>query len=277
MGSSRVRSTRGAAPLLAAAALTAVVGIVACSGDSSTAPRVVVGDAQIATDLATTAGDAITLDVTDMATSETAAGVDGSAGCPYDAATQYHVCSRVTERGLDVVRRYQFRDASGTPMQSYDAARTASIVFQRTVEGHTSTTTDAGVSWTEARHEQSERTVSGLAGPETQRVWNGTGTSADTASHIASGGSRTYAKTTSFAAVNVVEKLPRSSFRWPQSGTITRTVSAKLSTSGSGDVTRTVDRTAVVTFNGTSLVPITVGDLSCTLNLETAKLSGCNH
>ena len=136
-------------------------------------------------------------------------------------------------------------------------------------------TSDAGVSWTEARHEQSERIVSGLAGPETQRVWNGTGTSADTATHSASGGTRSYAKSTTFAAANVVEKLPRSSFRWPQSGTITRTVSAKLSTSGSGDVTRTVQRTVVVTFNGTSLVPITLGDLACTLNLETARVSGC--
>lgn len=269
-----------------------VLAVVLAACDSSTAPdAAAVSDAQVSADVAATSGDAVATDVAGLLADEavagiasgaatagaTAAAVIGAAGCPYDAATQYHVCSRVTERGLEVTRRYQFRDASGTPTQSYDPERTAAIDFRGTVDGSLSATTDAGVSWTRATHESDGRTVTGLAGAETQRTWNGSGTGADTTTHTDGTRTRHYAATATHQAKDVVVKLPRASFPWPQSGTMTRTVNAKLEIEGGRAATRQVSRTVTVTFNGTAQVPLTVNGLSCTLDLETHRVSGCGR
>ncbi|MFL5575822.1 MAG: hypothetical protein ACJ79S_07645 [Gemmatimonadaceae bacterium] len=270
--------------------IAGVAGVAAC--DSSTAPRAPGAvDAQVSADVAATAGEGVAADVASLLADETLAGVAAgaalsgaraatvaeAAGCPFDAATQYHLCSRTTERGLDLTRRYQFRDASGAPMESYDPERTAAIAFGRTLDGHLSGTTAAGVSWTAATHQSAERIVSGLAGAETQRVWNGSGSSADTTTHSDGATTRHYAATTAHLARNVVVKLPRSSFPWPQSGTMTRTVSADLEVVGARDGTRRVSRTVTVTFNGTARVPLVVNDLSCTLDLETGRVSDCGR
>lgn len=257
--------------------LTLALAALAACGDSSTAPRTAaVSDAQISADVAATAGDAAARDVGDFAADEAVFG--GSApSCPYDAASGFHVCTRVTERGLELVRKYQFRDASSTPTQNYDPSTTASIVFVRTADGSLSGTTEDGVAWTKGTHLSATRTVTGLAGAETQRVWNGTGTSADTATYTGATATRHYAASTSHTTTDVVVKLPRSTNPWPLSGTVTRTVNAKLTVDGARDASRTISRTAVVTFNGTSTVPITVNGLSCTLNLETQKVSGCTR
>jgi len=253
----------------------ALAALTAC-GDSATAPRIApVSDAQISADVAALTGDAAARDVGELAADEALAG--GSTVCPYDAATGYHTCTRVTERGLELVRKYQFRDASETPTQNYDASTTASIVFERTADGTLSGTTDGGLAWVKITHQSATRTVSGLAGTETQRLWQGNGASADTASYTGPLATRRYAATTTHMANDVVVRLPRSTYPWPQSGTITRTVNAKLTVDGSTDASRIISRTAVVTFNGTSTVPITVNGLACTLDLETQKVSGCTR
>ena len=251
--------------------------LTACGGDVGTGIRSVsVSDAQISADVAAAAGDAIAADVGDLVTAETVAGLStASPGCPYDAASRYHVCTVVTGGGLEVVRRYQYRDASGTPVETFDAGTTASVNFIRTVDGNLTGATDAGVSWTRTVHESADVTVSGLAGAETQRVWNGTSTGSDTATYVAPASTRLYGASVTQQARDVVTRLPRTEFPWPQSGTVTRAVTARLTLNGSRDATRTVTRTAVVTFNGTATVPIVVNGLTCTLDLSARTVSGC--
>ena len=149
--------------------------LLAACGDSGVGPRVsTLTETQIS-------GDAVAGDVVDLLAGEAAAGLTASAPapCPYDAASGYHVCTRTTANGFQIVRRFQFRTASDTPMQSYDPTLTASVNFLRTLDGSSSGTTDAGIVWTRAVHQSSDRTVTGLAGPETQRIWNGTDTGSD--------------------------------------------------------------------------------------------------
>lgn len=295
---SRAHSSLGATAATAfrtLAATAAVVTLAAC-GDATAPAATSLSDAQVAADVAATAGDAIAGAVLDFGDDQTAAGLTASVadlsttdamvragvasaaavtGCPYDAASQTHVCSRVTERGLEVTRTYQFRDAAGTPMQSYDAANTASIYFTRSADGTVTATTATGVTWTGATHRSHQRTVTGLLGDETQRVWNGTGESHDTTDYSGTGGTRHYAGASTETTRDVVMALPRASFPYPQSGTITRTTELTLTTTGARDVTKTVSRTIVATFNGTALVPIQVNDVTCTLNLDTHKVTGC--
>ena len=263
---------------LRSSAPTALLALLlAACGDAPTGLRSVsVSDAQISADVAAAAGDAVAGDVAHVLAAETIAGLAGpTTGCPYDAVSSYHVCTTVTGGGLEVVRRYQFRDASGTPAENFDPSLTASVNFVRRVDGSVTGTTGAGASWTRAVHESADNTVSGLAGAETQRVWNGLGTGADTSTHVAAAGTRVYAASVTNATRDVVMKLPRSEFAWPQSGTISRTVTAKLTLDGARDATRTITRTAVVTFNGTSSVPLVVNGLACTLDLSARTVSGC--
>jgi hypothetical protein len=267
-------------PTLARAlALAPLAALLAACGDSSVlVPRnVTFGDAQISRDVAAASGSAVAGDVADLLTGETAAGLTSAApaACPYDAPSGYHICPTVTANGVTLARRFQFRDASGTPAQSFDATLTASVNFLRTLDGSvTGSGGSDGATWTRGVHETSDRTVSGLAGAETQRVWNGTDTGADTTVYTGASLTRTYAAAVTQTVRDVVVSVPRVATSWPLSGTITRVVTAKLTTGGTTTV-RNIVRTVTVTFNGTSSVPVEVNGLACTLDLAARSISGC--
>lgn len=260
--------------------VVSLTALLAACGDSSlpTLPRSQsLTDVQISRDVAAASGQAVAGDVADLLTGEAAAGMTGAAAgnCPYVAASAYHVCPSVTRDGLTVTRRFQFRDASGTAAQNFDPSLTASVNFLRALDGTVSGATNDGTTWTRGVHETSDRTVSGLAGAETQRVWNGTDTGADTTVYTSGSRSRTYAATVTQTARDVVVAVPRTATSYPLSGTVSRVVTAKLTQSGAS-ATRNVERTATVTFNGTSSVPLTVNGVACTLDLATGTVSGCS-
>lgn len=260
-------------------ALAPVAALLAACGDSSVlVPRTPsFTEAQISRDVAAASGSAVAGDVADLLAGETAAGLTSAApaACPYDAASRYHVCPTVTAGGLTLARRFQFRDASATPAQNFDPALTASVNFLRTLDGSVSGSGGSdGASWTRGVHETSDRTVSGLAGDETQRVWNGTDTGADTTIYTGAAATRTYAATVTQTVRDVVVSVPRVAGSWPLSGTVTRVVTAKLTT-GATTAVRNLVRTVKVTFNGTSTVPIEVNGLACTLDLAARTISGC--
>jgi hypothetical protein len=263
----------------ATAATVAAIATLAACGDSTAPIPSGLTDAEIAADVAALSGSAVAADVGTFHDDEAVAGIGAAgAGCSYDATSQTHVCTVTTENGLQVTRTYQFRDAADAPMQSYDAANTASVHFTRSVVGTVTTTTATGATWTGATHRDETRTVTGLLGDETQRVWNGTGTSHDTTSYTATAGTRRYAGSVTQTVHDVVMTLPRSANPYPTSGTLTRAVEFTVSAnsgSGSTGASRSVARTVTVTFNGTALVPLQTNDLSCTLNLDTGRVSGC--
>jgi hypothetical protein len=259
-------------------ALALAAGLAACA--DSTAPRNSVTDAQLTADVAGDAGDATVLDVSQMIGSEAQAGLalasaaplgvsSQTASCTYSAGVGRFLCPTVTTpEGLSLDRSYAVY-AGGAAQSSYSASATDSINFQTFLTG--TLARDARSAW--INHTRT-MTVSGLAGTETQRTWNGTGVRSDS-SHVTESAIARRSKFQSVDAIsNVVFKLPRSANPYPQSGSITHdiTVSTTIDRAG-GQNTRTATRHVVVTFNGTSTAAMTVGTRSCTVDLVTRAVS----
>lgn len=177
-------------------------------------------------------------------------------GCPWNPSTSSFVCGPdVGDDGLTSTRSYQFLDANGVPQSAFDSSATASIHFLSHLGG---TITRHGV--TTVVDDNRDLTVSGLAGHETTRVWNGTGTSSRHDS--SSAGAVGVHSTTVVEDVTIPAPFARDS--WPLSGTITTHLVSTIGT----------DVLATITFNGTRNVPLTIGDTTITIDLARACHGG---
>ncbi len=123
-------------------------------------------------------------------------------------------------------------------------------------------------SWTATGTRSRDLWITGLLGEETERTVNGTGSGSVTRSqHTDEDGTRTYDMTSTSVITDVVHPVPRTDDSWPSSGTITRNMVVTAVNGPDGDVTR--NRTVVITFNGTNLVTMTVGEESFEIDLST--------
>lgn len=188
-----------------------------------------------------------------------------SNACPYDAGTGRFVCPPVTRGALTLQRSFALFDANGTAQSAYDANLTASANFLVSVNGvHVALLGNDTVS------RQRNLTVTGLAGTETSRMWNGTGTREDGGFRQDTNRVRTYHTTDNVTWSNILVKLPRVSNPWPMSGMVTRQISGTATVVRSGTTrTFTLQKTVTITFNGTRYVPMTVGTALYTLDLMT--------
>ena len=223
-------------------------------------------------DVAMVAGDAAFEDVNVIYTQSGAFGVPtGEVGrtggwqgaCPYDAVTGRFTCPTLTRENMTLTRSYAFGDASGRAQSAYDATTTASANFRSTMSGSV-----ARDRWSATVSRTRDMTESGLAGAETQHIINGVGTSTETRSRHTDGGERTYTMSTVATFTNVVVPFPRARGAWPLSGSITRQVTA--SRDGATD-TPAASRTATLTFNGTRMATMTVGDRTFTVDLASGR------
>jgi hypothetical protein len=164
----------------------------------------------------------------------------------------------------DRTRTITFFDGSGAEQDRYDALTTASIRFTFDAAG-----TAARGPWSATIERHRELTVSGLAGEETTRTWNGSGSETITRSRTSDErGTRTYDLAGEFTIANVVVPVPGSDAPWPLSGTITRHYLVTLTTPD-GTVTR--ERTVVITFNGTQTATAVVNGETFEIDLATRR------
>jgi len=180
-----------------------------------------------------------------------------SRNCPWNSASGWHECESRDEGPFTVQRRYAFYNASGAAQETFDANLTASIRVQRIVDGSVDRDTESGSISGDIHHDR-DLTVSGLAGEETQRTWNGSGHSDISRTRVNdSRGSRTYELSVDVQIANVVVPHPRSEDQdpWPLSGTITKHVQGSVTVN---DETRSFERTVVITFDGTQFAKATV-------------------
>ena len=186
-------------------------------------------------------------------------------GCTYSSTTGRFTCPPITVGGLTLNRDYAFYDANNVAQSAYDASLTASANFHVSVAGvHV---VDNGA---DTVSRDRNLTVSGLAGAETSRTWNGTGTRDDHGERDFTDAKRNYHTTDNVTVSNVVVNLPRSSNPWPISGTITRQISGTASVTKAGvSKSFSVTRTVTITFNGTQYATVTVGTNTYTLDLST--------
>jgi hypothetical protein len=190
-----------------------------------------------------------------------------SESCSFDAASLFYSCVRVDDN-KKVVKSYQFLDGAGKPMERFVKGVTDAIHFLVKSDGGESGENFSGVS-----HSQRDVVESGFLGPN--RVYNGFGTSADTNSHKEALVSRKYSGVAvdTLKAVTFVDQ--RNEHPYPLSGVAIRVVDYSVVSSGTQLETTTVHKRLVVTFNGTADVPLSLGDYSCVLHLDTHKVDGC--
>jgi hypothetical protein len=256
----------------------------ACNLDTSEPPQLT-AEARTSADVALAAGNGITEDVTLLQLNEASvAGTTASASaaapsldwaaagaCTYDGGSGRFQCPVLTDGGLTLTRSYALFDASGQPQSTYDASTTASANFRAAVSG-----TVQRPDWTATVTRQRDATVTGLAGAETRRTWNGTAQSTLSGASYGStagGVQRSYDLQETGELADVVVALPRRDHPWPLSGTATRHITGTMTRDGAQTVSRTVERTVTVTFNGTSIVPLDVGDRHFWLSLATGGVT----
>jgi len=285
--------------LAAVAALT--IGAAACSTDSPTSPSVrsqggsssSITTATISSDIATSAGNSIASDIQNLTANEVAAinpsmavitarfddKVGGTAGsstpsangpsetCTFSTSTQVYTCTTSSQE--TIVRTFAYFDSAGKAMPKFIQGVTASIHYLVKIDG----TVTKDSTFSAVRHSVRDLTVSGLLGDT--RIWNGFGSSADTNSHTEALSKRTYTGLAVDTLQAVTFAKERSTHPYPLSGVAIRVVNYTVVSIGKETVTTTVYKRVVVTFNGTANVPITLGNFSCTLHLDTKKVDGC--
>src|SRR5205823_4918473 len=115
------------------------------------------------------------------------------------SASGRFTCPPISSGGLTLNRDYAFFTADPAPQSAYDAATTASANFHVTVAGvHVA---DFGA---DTVNRERSLTVSGLAGAETSRTWNGTGTRNDHGSRTETDVKRSYQVSDALTVTNVV-------------------------------------------------------------------------
>ena len=200
--------------------------------------------------------------------------------CTFSEEKQLYFCVKIAdpapvnppapapEDKRTVVKSYQFLDASGNPMDTFVKGTTEAIHYLMKTDGVE--TRDNNRS---AVHSLRDATLSGFLGPN--RIWNGFGSSADTTVHTEDLSTRTYTglSVDTLKAVTFLDE--RALHPYPLSGEFVRVVDYTVVSTGKQLETLTVHKRAVVTFNGTADVPISLGDYSCVLHLDTHKVDGC--
>jgi len=249
------------------ASAAVLLALAACQGGDPAGPTT--GELAVTTDFAVLAAHGAAEDVEMMGGPAGALGlglfglaVPGPHG-PF--AARDLGCRSLERPGLEVTRTCTFADGAGAPQDAYDPATTASVRIQTTVEGGRS-----HERWSASLSRTSDVTVTGLAGAETQRTWNGTGEESVSRSQHGEGSSaRGYTLETTITIDNVVVPVPGGPGKWPLSGSITRTATGEITSgprAGQG-----FTRTATITFNGTAQVTMTVGTETFTVDLSARR------
>jgi hypothetical protein len=192
---------------------------------------------------------------------------DHPESCSFNPAGLIYSCTKSGE-GKSIVKSYQFLDASGNPMDRFIKGTTEAIHYLMKTDGVESRDNNRS-----ATHSLRDATVSGFLGPN--RIWNGFGSSADTTVHTEELSTRTYTGLSVDTVKAVTFLDERALHPYPLSGAFVRVVDYKVVSTGKQLETTTVHKRAVVTFNGTADVPISLGDYSCVLHLNTHKVDDC--
>lgn len=230
-------------------ALTAVLALGAVGCEDGATNTNAFDEAGLSADVALVAADGMFQDLAHMGTPTTWAGMGAG-----PELTGIEIQGSKT-----FSRTRTFYDADG-PQDHYDPITT---VRMEVVSDLTREVTHTFWSADIVRHRDME--VTGLAGQETERIWNGSGTGdVQKSRHPEDGTERTYDMQSAATITDVVRGVPRSENPYPLSGTITRTIHAEITVDG---VTEVRDVVTTVTFNGTQFVTMTVDGVDYEVDL----------
>jgi len=225
-------------------------------------------DQQINLDVATYAADATADDIVLM-TTEADVTLDPSFpnqdGCTRIGLFRVRCPLRHFGDDINYTREVTFYDENLEEMEFFHRDSTEAVNIVVSFEGSRA---KQNVEITVDR--QRDMTVSNLFGAETERIWNGTGTSnVERIRHNDDVSDRVYDFTSTSTVDSVIIAVPRAG-TWPLSGTITREVNVEVVGGLQDDRTRS--RTVVIEFNGTQFATITVNGETFTFDLETKTI-----
>lgn len=216
-------------------ALLATVALAACNDANGPSEL----DQALIDDMALVVADAVIEDVQQMTFSF--GGAEAS-GVDLDVAAPPRNFSRTVT----------FFDVEGNPQDAFNPETTDSIHIVSEMSG----AIERG-SWTATVERSRDMGVSGLAGQETSRTWNGTTAATVTRSQVTDeNGTRSHEMVMTGTIENVVRLLPRVDNPWPASGTISRHITITITNGPNGDVVH--ERDVTITFNGTQFATLTV-------------------
>ena len=225
-------------------------------------------DQQINLDVAAYAADATADDIVLMTTEADRTMLPtfrNQDGCTRLAQFRLRCPERHFSDNISFTREVTFYDESGNEMEFFHRDSTEAVNIVASFEG---TRTRDSVEITVNR--ERNMTVSGLFGTETERIWNGEGSSAlNRTRHTDGNGDRVYNMSSTSTLEDVTIAVPRVG-TWPLSGTITREVTVEV-VMGLED-TRTRTRTVVIEFNGTQFASIKINGETFELDLATRKV-----
>ena len=203
-------------------------------------------------------GQDVTMDVATIATEMGAQDVEmmhgpgGGLGFGWNADFGRFNCESADLGVLTIVRTCTFTDADGLVQEGYDTNTTASVALHTELSGAIERDR-----WSATFQRTADLVVSGLAGANTTKIWNGSGAGTLTKVRTSdSAETRQYDMTSSGTITNVVIPVPRTATSWPLSGTIAREVTVTF-IGGPRDGT-TVTRSTTLEFNGTQFATLTV-------------------
>ncbi|HEX7023491.1 MAG TPA: hypothetical protein VF187_01630, partial [Gemmatimonadales bacterium] len=184
------------------------------------------------------------------------------ANCPFNIISSRLDCPLISHGDVTITRSYQFWNAADEVQQAYDPLTTAKANIQVSIDGSRTLP-----NWSATVERDRDMTATGLANTETQRTWNGTGSSHVTHSrHTENGPERSYDLACARTVTDVVVPVPNGGDAWPLSGTVTRECTVTF-VGGPRDG-QSVTRTITVTFNGTQVATLTVGGKTFDLDLR---------
>ena len=245
------------------------LSLFACSNDSTMTRTTGNPSAAVTAEAAMVSSDAMNSDVQLMM--PTAAGNlvsfdddhgDPSFGCQLEVL-RFRCPPRVSG-GLTINSSITFFDAGGVQQIAFDSLLTASMHIDVDVSGTTNRD-----SWQSdvARHRHF--VVTGLAGRETSRTWNGFGSDTLSRTRVRDTVTRVFTLTINTTLTDVV--VPLGAGRHPASGTATQVVTM---TETSGDQPgQTFTFTATYTFDGTVRIPFLFGGRHFHLDLDADQAS----
>ena len=255
--------------LLRLAAAASLLGFWACSNDSTSSASLV-DQSTLTSDVASSAGDAVALDVYTLSTNEGFAGL----AAPIETAP-----ATVTGDSIIYSRTRTCYDSTGTSTPcGTSAVRTA--VLHVTFAGFRADTAVNGAVFTG----DISRTVldtlfrNYTSGVETSRTHDGVTTGSDTSSFVGPNVTRTYQEAGSDSVAAVTYNLPRINNPWPVSGKVVRNVSVHATfESATRSSTTTVNKRVEVDFpaDAQGNVALKIDNKTCNLNLVTHRVSNC--
>jgi hypothetical protein len=221
-------------------------------------------------DMALVAADAVLEDI-DAWGSE----FDFSIGLGFEAATsvndkksskKFHPCKPGHHKiGWSCTREVSFFNEAGNSQNDYDKLTTARVHAVTDISGDVSRER-----WSALVNRERDMTITGLAGENTHRTINGSGTvEVSKSKHLKNGTVREYDMTGSFTKTDVVMPVRGATPRYPISGTITRSMQATVINGKKGDREKSVVMT--ITFDGDSTANMVVNGEEIEIDLTTRK------